>query len=391
MVHRWRWALRGAAVALAWLLLSGSEADGYRWNLPAWVPPPVVPADNPMTVAKVELGRHLFYDTRLSADGSQSCASCHHQDKAFTDGQALSVGVSGETGARSAMGLANVAYLPTLTWANPQLTSLEVQALIPIFGEHPVEMGMAGREAELFQRLQADTTYRRLFARAFPQEARQGDAALFSLSTLTKALAAFQRSLLSFNSPYDRYQYAGDTQALSPAARRGEALFFGEKMECYHCHGGFNFTDNVQHLRLPLVERGFHNTGLYNVDGRGGYPAEHPGIVEFTGEEGDRGRFRTPSLRNVGVTAPYMHDGSIATLEDVIRRHYAIAGRSSASTGQPSPMRSELVAGFEVSDDEVADLVAFLHSLTDQTLLTDPRWANPWPGQPAGAQASSIR
>ena len=158
MVHRWRWALRGAAVALAWLLLSGSEADGYRWNLPAWVPPPVVPADNPMTVAKVELGRHLFYDTRLSADGSQSCASCHHQDKAFTDGQALSVGVTGETGARSAMGLANVAYLPTLTWANPQLTSLEVQALMPIFGEHPVEMGMAGREAELFQRLQADAT-----------------------------------------------------------------------------------------------------------------------------------------------------------------------------------------------------------------------------------------
>ncbi|MFM6986741.1 MAG: MbnH family di-heme enzyme [Hydrogenophaga sp.] len=391
MVYHWRWTLRGAGVALAWLLLSGSEADSYRWNLPAWVPPPVVPADNPMTVAKVELGRHLFYDTRLSADGSQSCASCHHQDKAFTDGQAVSVGVTGERGARSAMSLGNVAYLPTLTWANPQLTSLEVQALIPIFGEHPVEMGMSGREAELFQRLQADATYRRLFARAFPQEAGQGDAALYSLTTLTKALAAFQRSLLSFNSAYDRYRYAGDPDALSPSARRGEALFFGEKMECYHCHGGFNFTDNIQHLRLPLAERGFHNTGLYNVDGRGSYPDDNPGMVEFTGADSDRGRFRTPSLRNAAVTAPYMHDGSIATLEDVIRRHYAIAGRSTSDAGRPSPMRSELVAGFEVSDDEVADLVAFLHSLTDQTLLADRRWANPWPGHWAGVQDSSIR
>lgn len=379
MLHRWRWMLRGSCVAAAWLLLSGSEAEGYRWNLPAWVPPPVVPADNPMTVAKVELGRHLFYDARLSADGSQSCASCHHQDKAFTDGQALTVGVTGEQGARSAMGLANVAYLPTLTWANPQLTSLEVQALMPIFGEHPVEMGMAGREAELFLRLQADATYRRLFARAFPQEAGQGDAALYSLSTLTKALAAFQRSLLSFDSPYDRHQYAGDASAMSASARRGEALFFGEKMECYHCHGGFNFTDNIQHLRLPLVERGFHNTGLYNVDGRGSYPADNPGIVEFTGEDSDRGRFRTPSLRNVAVTAPYMHDGSIATLEEVIRRHYAIAGRSTSGAGQPSPMRSELLVGFEVSDDEVNDLVAFLNALTDTRFLNDPTHGNPWP------------
>lgn len=374
-----RWVARTLLAAGAWLLLSGSEADGYRWNLPAWVPPPVVPADNPMTVAKVELGRHLFYDVRLSADSSLSCASCHHQDKAFTDGKALSVGVTGERGVRSAMSLANVAYLPTLTWSNPQLNALEVQALIPLFGEHPVEMGMAGREAELFARLQADPTYQRLFARAFAAEARQGPAALYSLSTVTKALGAFQRSLVSFDSPYDRYQYGNQPWAISPSARRGEALFFGEKMECYHCHGGFNFTDNIQHSRLPIAERGFHNTGLYNVDGRGSYPADNPGIVEFTGEDSDRGRFRTPSLRNVAVTAPYMHDGSIATLEDVIRDHYARAGRSTAAHGAPSPMRSAFVMGFEVSDAEVADLVAFLNSLTDPRLLTDARWSNPWP------------
>ncbi len=321
----------------------------------------------------------MFYDPRLSADGSQSCATCHHQDKAFTDGRAVAEGITGEKGARSAMGLANVAYLPTLTWANPQLKSLEVQALIPIFGEHPVEMGMAGREAELFARLRGDATYRRLFAQAFPAEARQGGAALYSLSTLTKAIASFERSLLSFNSPYDRYKYGGEPLAISASAKRGEALFFGEKMECYHCHGGFTFNDNVMHSRLAFPEFGYHNTGLYNVDGQGSYPADSPGIGEFTGEASDRGRFRTASLRNVAVTAPYMHDGSIATLEDVIRRHYALAGRSTDVTGQPSPMRSELLVGFEVGDDEVEDLVAFLNALTDHGFLSDPRLADPWP------------
>ena len=373
-------SLAGVAVCAigAWWLLSGSASDAFRWSLPAWVPPPVVPADNPMSVAKVELGRHLFYDPRLSADGRMSCATCHHQDKAFTDGLAVAEGVTGEKGARSAMSLANVAYLPTLTWANPQLKSLEVQALIPIFGEHPVEMGMAGRETELFATLKTDAIYQRLFANAFPTEARQGEAALYSLSTLTKALAAFQRSLLSFNSPYDRYKYGGETQAISAAAKRGEALFFGEKMECYHCHGGFTFNDNVMHSRLPFPEFGYHNTGLYNVDGQGSYPADNPGVGEFTGEASDRGRFRTASLRNVAVTAPYMHDGSIATLEDVIRRHYALAGRSTSVTGHPSPVRSELLVGFEVSDDEVGDLIAFLESLTDAGFLNNPAHSNPW-------------
>jgi cytochrome c peroxidase len=382
-------ALAAALSAGAWLLLSGSAADGFRWDLPAWVPPPQVPADNPMSQAKVELGRHLFYDPRLSADGSMSCATCHHQDKAFTDGLPVATGITGQRGARSAMGLANVAYLPTLTWANPLLKSLEVQALIPLFGEHPVEMGMAGRESELFQRLRGEATYRQLFARAFPGKARQGDGALYSLSTLTKAIAAFERSLLSFNSPYDRFKYRAEPQAISPAAKRGEALFFGEKMECYHCHGGFTFNDNVQHSRLPFPELGYHNTGLYNVDGQGAYPADNPGIGEFTGIASDHGRFRTASLRNVAVTAPYMHDGSIATLEDVIRRHYALAGRSTVATGQPSPMRSELLVGFEVSDDEVKDLEAFLQALTDRDFLTDPRLGNPWPTGPAMAKPAT--
>lgn len=367
-----------AAVGLVWSLLTGFSPDRFDWGLPAWVPLPHVPKDNPMTTAKVELGRHLFYDQRLSANQRMSCASCHHQDKAFTDGLALSEGITGEKGSRSAMSLANVAYLPVLTWANPNLTALEVQALIPIFGEHPVEMGMAGREKELFARLQAEPVYQRLFARAFPDEARRGHEVLYSLSTVTKAIASFQRSLLSFDSPYDRYKYGGQKNALSASALRGEALFFGEKMECYHCHGSFTFTDNIQHSKLPLAERGFHNTGLYNHDGRGAYPANNPGIREFTDDAHDEGKFRTPSLRNVALTAPYMHDGSISTLEQVIREHYAQAGRAGASSRGPSPLRSSLIAGFEVSEQEVADLVAFLQSLTDSSFVHNPRHQDPW-------------
>ena len=184
--------------------------------------------------------------------------------------------------------------------------------------------------------------------------------------------------MLTFDSPYDRYNYGGQPDAISAAAKRGEDLFFGEKMECYHCHGGFNFTDNIQHARLPFPELGFHNTGLYNEDGKGAYPAAAPGIVEFTGDARDQGKFRTASLRNVAVTAPYMHDGSIATLEQVLRNHYARAGRAATTAGKPNPLRSELIAGFEISDAEIADVMAFLQSLTDEAFLTNPAHTDPW-------------
>ncbi len=357
---------------------SSSSVAAYQWDLPQWVPEPIVPPDNPMSREKVELGRHLFYDKRLSADSSMSCATCHRQEKAFTDGKARSEGIDGTLGGRSAMSLANAGYLPVLTWMNPNLNSLEIQALIPIFGEHPVEMGMAGREGLLFERLKAEPRYRKLFSEAFPDESTRGDEALYSLSTVTKALAAFQRSLVSFGSAFDQYRYEGKKEALSASAKRGESLFFGEKMECYHCHGGLNFNDNVQHSRMPFPELGFHNTGLYDIDGKGSYPKKNPGIIEITGLAGDTGKFRTPTLRNIALTAPYMHDGSIPTLAEVIRSHYARAGRASMEYGQPNPLRSEFLQGFEVTDDEVADLVVFLESLTDTTFIANPRHSNPW-------------
>jgi cytochrome c peroxidase len=374
---RWLGVMGSATLVVALsLALTGASSGVFRWALPAWVPLPIVPADNPMTREKVALGRHLFYDTRLSADGSMSCASCHLQSQAFSDPRAQSIGITGESSPLNALSLANVAYSPTLTWANPLMQQLEVQALVPIFGEHPVEMGMAGKEALLFERLRCDPAYQRLFASAFPNEAREGPASLFSIRTVTQALASFQRTLLSFDSAYDRYKYGGQPQAISEAAKRGEALFFGEKLECYHCHGGLNFTDNQQHQRMPIAERGFHNTGLYNVDGRGAYPPGHEGLAEFTGLPADVGRFRTPSLRNVRLTAPYMHDGSLPDLVSVIRQHYAEGGRAG---GGPNPRRSPFIQGFEISDQEVSDLIAFLDSLTDDAFVRNRAHADPWP------------
>lgn len=372
----------GLLACLLWLasgqvIPAESSSGFYEWSLPDWVPRPIVPADNPMSKEKVELGRHLFYDRRLSSDGSMACATCHIQGRAFTDGRAVSPGVTGEVGSRSSMALVNVAYLPVLTWMNPLLDTLEVQALIPLFGEHPVEMGLAGREQDVFKMLQADARYPSLFKEAFPKEADQGADALYSLSTITKALASFERALVSFDSPYDRYKYGNQPNAISESAKRGEALFFGEKMECYHCHGGLNMTDNLKHERLPFPELGFHNTGLYNTDGKGSYPLKNPGIIEITGDQADKGKFRTPGLRNIAVTAPYMHDGSISTLEQVIRSHYAKAGRA-GEKGNSNPLRSEFLVGFEVDAQEVSDLVAFLNALTDQGFLTNPAFADPW-------------
>lgn len=374
--------LRLAMVSFLGIMASAAQfnvaAQTYQWDIPQWVPVPVVPDDNPMTDKKVELGRHLFYDQRLSADQTMSCANCHHQDKAFTDGRRFAKGISGQSAIRNAMSLTNVAYLPVLTWSNPMLTSMEAQALIPLFGEHPVEMGMAGKEALLFERLKTEPVYQRLFRDAFPKEAQGGETQLYSLSTVTKALASFQRRLLSFDSPYDRFRYGGDQAALSPQAKRGEALFFGEKMECYHCHGGLNFTDNIKHARLPFPELGFHNTGLYNVDGKGAYPTGQTGIEEFTGAASDMGKFRTPTLRNIAKTAPYMHDGSVPDLATVIRTHYARGGRAGGQPSGPSPKRSELLVGFQVNEQEVQDLIAFLHALTDEGFLQDERLSDPW-------------
>jgi cytochrome c peroxidase len=355
----------------------GLAASNYDFGLPEWAPQPVEPASNPTTPAKVELGRRLFYDVRLSADRSKSCASCHHQELAFTDGLPVSPGVTGQLTPRNSMSLANVAYAPVLTWSNPLLHTLEQQALVPLVGQEPVELGMAGLDEEMVSRLKAEPVYQELFPQAFPDMKGK-----ISLATVVRALSAFQRTIISVDSPYDRYRYGGDVDAISESALRGEALFFSEKFECHHCHNNFNLNDNVIHSRAPHPEIAFHNTGLYNLDAKGGYPPGNTGIAELTGRPEDMGRFRAPSLRNVAVTAPYMHDGSIRTLDEVLD-HYAAGGRTIAEgpnkgVGRDNPLKSSFVPGFEMTAEERADLIAFLRSLTDEKFLTDPRYSDPW-------------
>ncbi|MCY1033083.1 di-heme enzyme, partial [Corallococcus sp. BB11-1] len=195
--------------------------------------------------------------------------------------------------------------------------------------------------------------------------------------TLTRSLSAFQRALISGTAPYDRYLYGGAVEALSPAAKRGMELFLSERLECDHCHSGFNFQDATVHDATPEPILPYHNTGLYNEDGQGAYPATDPGLIELTGRAEDMGRFRAPSLRNVAVTAPYMHDGSLETLSDVLD-HYAAGGLARAANGgAASPLQSPFVRGFTLTPGEKADVIAFLESLTDTEFLNDPRFADP--------------
>ena len=363
---------------MALLFLMGAGAPGYTWDLPKGFPQPLVPEDNPITDAKVELGRHLFYDVRLSGNGSQSCASCHRQELAFSDGIATSVGSTGEVHPRNAQSLTNAAYHATLTWGNPVLEELEQQILIPLFGEFPVEMGGANKEAEVFKRLADDPMYQKLFSDAFPDAAEP-----ITTQTVVDSLASFTRTLISGNSPYDKFVYGGDRDALSDSAKRGMDLFFSEKTECHHCHGGFNFSHSVRHANnVGFVEKSFHNTGLYNVDGAGAYPLGNRGALELTDNPADMGKFRAPSLRNVEVSAPYFHDGSAKTLKEVVS-FYEAGGRvigegENAGDGRVNPFKSGFVQGFDLEDQERADLINFLKSLTDESFITDERFSNPF-------------
>ena len=237
------------------------------------------------------------------------------------------------------MSLANVAYNASFTWMDARRTSLEEQALGPMFNEDPIELGLAGREEEVVARLSGDSVYASAFPAAFPE-----DAEPITLANARKAIASFERTLLSGESAYDRLVWQDDDTALSDSARRGMTLFFSDRFACAKCHSGFTFSGPVSYDTSPPGQPTFHDTGL-------------------------DGRFRAPSLRNIAVTAPYMHDGRFATLEQVID-HYA-------SPGPAAPGRSPLVHGFTLTCQDREDLVEFLKSLTDDTFLADDRFADP--------------
>jgi cytochrome c peroxidase len=265
---------------------------------------------------------------------------------------------------RSAMSLVNVAYAPALTWANPTLDSLEEQALVPMLGEDPIELGLKGREATFLNAIKSDPIYRDLFPRAFP-----AGGEIYTLQNVTKAIAAFERSIVSVRSPYDRYRWGGDTSAISDSAKRGEILFSSsERAGCFQCHGGWNFSAVRFEGQDPNGDgavRGFFNTGVSQ------YLPPNRGVYEHTMRSEDVGKFRPPTLRNIALTAPYMHDGSIATLEEVID-HYASGGK------MDYPNKTRILRPFRLTEAEKHDLIEFLKSLTDDELLHDPRWSDPW-------------
>ena len=329
----------------------------YTLVLPTLFPTPVAaPADNPLTVAGVELGRHLFYEKALSLNNTKSCGSCHQQSKAFTDGLARAEGVNGARHPRSAMPLQNLLWEPNLTWDGVS-TSLEQQARMPIENmvelHQPLSIGVA--------RLQQLPKYPPLFGKAF------GTSKITEENTL-KALAQFERTLISSNSRYDRYR-RGERSLLSADEVRGLQLFSIHPNgrlrggNCSDCHGGELQTDH-----------NFRNNGLDAT-------FTDLGLGSQTGKPTDKGRFRVPSLRNIALTAPYMHDGRLATLEAVLD-HYNEHVQLNSPNLDPLLLNTtndplQQSRNLELTAQEKAQIIAFLHTLTDDTFVQDPRFAEP--------------
>ena len=307
---------------------------------PADFPALAAPPDNPFTAEKFALGQALFFDKRLSRTQEIACGSCHKQENAFADPRRFSTGVEGRTGVRNAPPLFNLAYTTTFFW-DGGVDSLERQAMAPIMD--PAEMDLPLEEATA--RIAADPGYPPRFAAAF-------GTAVTPLA-VTQALASFVRGLISADSRFDQYR-RGNQAALTGQEKRGLAIFRGERGECFHCHEGFNLTNDR-----------FANNGTY-------LPGGDVGRQRVTQKPNDLGRFRVPSLRNIALTAPYMHDGSLATLEDVIE-HYDQGGRGHASTDLN-------IRKLGLSANEKRDLDAFLRALTDETFVRDSRLTLPAPG-----------
>jgi Cytochrome c peroxidase len=347
------------------LSCSGVPMNAWQWSLPPGVDVPEVPADNPMSAAKVVLGERLFFDNQLTANQAMSCSSCHHRSKSFSEGLSFAVGSTGEKNRRNSATLVNLAFNRSFTWGNAELEHLEEQIVIPLFGTEPLEMGATGREQEILQRFKADQTYRDLFASAFP-----GERDAINFINIVKALASYLRSLNSFNSAYDRFRYFGDSNALNESELRGFALFNSDKTRCSRCHSGVNLNEPIDTQRLA-AEDTFHNTGLYSFDVARKFD---DGLFEITQRADDHGKFKTPTLRNIEVTSPYMHDGSINSLEEIID-FYAAGGRLiergwKAGDGRAHPNKSSDITGFVISAEEKRDLIAFLKSLTDREFIS---------------------
>jgi cytochrome c peroxidase len=304
-------------------------------NAPLGLPPISIPPDNRPTSDSIALGRKLFYDVRLSRDDTLSCASCHNPALHFADGQQLAKGIGGQLGTRNSPSLLNAAYNTGQFW-DGRADSLEQQAGSPIAS--PKEMNLPHEVC--LTRLNADQAYREEFTKAF-------GPGLITMDKVVKAIAGFERTLLSGNSPFDRYQYAGDRTALSAAAIRGLAIFTDKSRgNCATCH-------TIGEKFALLTDSKFHNLGAgMNSNGE----LTDQGRYIHTRSDADRGAFRTPSLRNVSLTAPYMHDGSLKTLKDVI--DFYVGG------GNSNPQLDKEIKPLKLSAQDRIDLIIFLEALT---------------------------
>jgi cytochrome c peroxidase len=313
---------------------------------PDGFPAPIEPTDNPTTVEGVALGRKLFYETLLSANNTQSCGSCHNQALGFSDnGNKFSTGIDGIQGTRNAQGLVNLAFNLRFFW-DGRAESLEEQALEPI--PNPIEMHQ--RWPDAVAKLKNAKNYKNEFYAAF------GTYEFDSLH-VAKALAQFMRSMVSYNSRLDkRLRYELN---LTPQEMNGFSIYITERGDCFHCH-------NIDGGRL-LTDNQFHNNGLDSV-------FTDLGLGAITGNVFDNGKFLTPSLRNVALTAPYMHDGRFSTLEEVVE-HYNSGGKPSATV---DPLMKHVGTGLNLSAQDKAELVAFLKTFTDSTFITNPAYSNPF-------------
>lgn len=321
-------------LCFAWVVIAGWVISSLRTAradeeatlaelpaIPAGLPPLRVPENNPLTAEKIALGRQLYFDSRLSRDNTVSCASCHDPEKGWSNGERFATGVRGQKGGRSAPTIINAAYSRFQFW-DGRADGLEEQALGPI--QNPIEMDLT--LPELIERLNRIPGYKRQFQQVFGTDATP--------QSVAQAIASFERTVLSGNAPYDRFK-AGDQTALSPPAQRGMKVFFN-KGHCSACHTGASFSDG-----------GFHNIGVGMDD-----PEPDVGRKAVTGLEGDTGAFKTPTLREIARTAPYMHDGRFATLEEVI--DYYDKG------GTPNPWLDEEIFPLKLTAEEKADLATFL-------------------------------
>ncbi len=321
----------------------------------------------------IETGRRLFFDTRLSYNNTKSCGSCHDPKFAFTDGYRRSITANGDHVKHNAPSLVNIAFQNYFDWANPGVTTLEKQHERPLFNEHPAELGAKGNETLILKRIRADTVYENLFTKTFP-----GIKEPISFPAIISSIAAFVQTLHSSNSPYDKF-IKGDTAAMSLSAKAGMGLFFSTRLNCSSCHTAPLFTLATITKNKDSI---YLNTGLYNVLNKNKYPEDDNGLETFTNNPADNGKFKIPSLRNVLLTAPYMHDGSINTLEEVIDM-YANGGRlirsgPFAGDGKNNNLKDKRIKGFVLLPAEKKQLIDFLFALSDSSVPTNPVFQNPF-------------